>query len=185
MQFAEMLLWMTNPQDGCSKWNVIISLTLIPLALMLQPLGGMFGSFFVIPWNESSIFRKWFTILFTIITVASISYLHLYKPEEVCTTITPKGHLFWTKDKINHHNESYYILMHGIWFIYIMLPFLIFWNKSIIFPLLLLLTPVFGFLYGHFKSDSRGSIWCFYTSFTSIIATLFLFLKNHGIYNVL
>lgn len=185
MQFAEMLLWMTEPQHGCTKWNIIISLTFIPLALMLQPLGTLFGSFFVTPWSESSSMRKWITIIFTFFAVCNIIYLHLYNPEEVCTTITPKGHLFWAKGKVTQHDDPSYVLMHGFWFIYIMVPLFLFWDKSPLFPILLFITPLFGFLYGHFKTDSRGSIWCFYTSFTSIVASLFLFLKNHGIYNIL
>jgi hypothetical protein len=66
-----------------------------------------------------------------------------------------------------------------------MIPYFVFWNKSFLFPILLTITPLLGFLYGHYKTDSKGSIWCFYTSFTSIVATICLFLKNNGIYNVL
>ena len=185
MQFVEMLLWMTEPQHGCTKWNIIISLTLIPLAVMIQPLGVLFGSFYVTPWSESSTLRKWFSIIFTAFAIGSVSYIHLYKPEKVCTTITPKGHLFWAKIKENDHSDPSYFLQQGLWFLYIMLPYFVFWDKSFIFIILLTITPLFGFLYGHFKTDSRGSIWCFYTSFASIVGAVCLFLKNQGMYNVL
>lgn len=181
MQFAELLIWMTDPYNGCTKWNEIISLTMIPLALSLQPLGALFGSFFVTPWNKSSHFRKWFAIIFTVATICMIAYSQFYQQEQVCTYITPKGHLFWGKTKKPFHDTSSYIL----WFLFVITPLFLFWDKNLLFPILLLVTPIFGFLYGHFNTDSRASIWCFYTSFTSITASAFLFLKDHNIFNIL
>lgn len=185
MQFAELLLWMTEPQHGCTKWNIIISVTLIPLALILQPLGALFGSFFVIPWNKSSSFRQWFIILFSVIAIGSIIYIQLYQPEQLCTFVTPRGHLFWGKTKKPIHDTPSYVFLQAVWFLIIIIPIFLFWDKSLIFPILLLITPLFGFLYGHYRTDSRGSIWCFYTSFTSIIASLLLFLKDNKIFHVL
>lgn len=181
MQFAELLLWLTEPQHGCTKWNVIFSVTLIPLALMMQPLGSLFGSFFVIPWSESSLFRKWFTVIFCAIAIGSVAYVQFIQQEQLCTFVTPKGHLFWGKTKKPIQNEPAYVLSQALWFLFIMIPILIFWDKSL--PFLLIAAPLFGFLYGHYKTDSRGSIWCFYTSFSSIVASILLFLKNHKIYN--
>ena len=51
MQFDELLLWLTNPRKGCSAANKLITTTLIPLVLILQPLGSVLGSFFVKPWS--------------------------------------------------------------------------------------------------------------------------------------
>ena len=45
MQFVEMLLWLTNPRKSCTPMNKLITLTLIPLVLVLQPLCALFGSF--------------------------------------------------------------------------------------------------------------------------------------------
>ena len=42
-----------------------------------------------------------------------------------------------------------------------------------------------GFLYGQFETDSHASIWCFYTSWTSVAGSIALFLKQMGIYNFL
>jgi len=185
MQFSECLLWMTEPQYECTEWNVIISLTLIPLAIVLQPLGTLFGSFFVTPWSESSPGRQWFTIIFTAIIIASVAYMQLYKPEKVCTVVTPKGHLFWGKTKEINHNSPPYVLSQIIWFILVIAPLFMFWDKSLLLPVIICITPLLGFLYGHYNTDSRGSIWCFYTSFTSVVASVFLFLKTHKIFNAL
>lgn len=46
MQFAELLLWLTNPRKSCTTANKIITLTIVPLVLCLQPLGVLLGSFF-------------------------------------------------------------------------------------------------------------------------------------------
>ena len=69
MQFAELLLWLTKPRKECTIWNKIITLTLIPIVLMLQPLGALWGSIYAIPWNKSSPFRKNFMIYYTIFVV--------------------------------------------------------------------------------------------------------------------
>ena len=46
MQFDELLLWLTNPKKGCTIWNKLITVTLIPLVLILQPLGSLYGSLY-------------------------------------------------------------------------------------------------------------------------------------------
>jgi hypothetical protein len=64
MQFAEFLLWLTEPKKGCTSSNKIITMTLIPFILAMQPLGSLIGSLYAIPWAKSSDFRKSFLLIF-------------------------------------------------------------------------------------------------------------------------
>jgi hypothetical protein len=185
MQFDELLLWLTEPRKGCNIWNKLITMTLIPLVLMLQPLGSLFGSFYVIPWNKSSDFRKNFTIYYSIFIILAVSFAHLYKPEKICTTVTKEGHLYWhtSKNWIKTKNIDTYFskFIYFLWAFLIILPICIFWNKSYLLPLLIVVIPTFGFFTG-LTTDSRASIWCHYTSYTSIIASIALLLQQTGIY---
>jgi len=181
MQFAELLLWLTDPRKECTIWNKIITMTLIPLALVLQPLGPLFGSLYVIPWNKSNELRKKFIIFYTAFIIICESYVHFYNPEKICTTVTKNGHLYWTTQIDN--NATIHLIQYFIWAFLILLPLFTFWNKSIIFPLLLILMPTFGFIVG-IKSDARASIWCHYTSYTSIISSIILFLHQSNIYKL-
>ena len=78
MQFAELCIWMTNPSTSkkCNIWNKVFTMTLIPLALLLQPLGSLWGSLFVTPWKKSSSFRKKMIIFYSFFILLAI--LHTY-----------------------------------------------------------------------------------------------------------
>jgi len=177
MQFVEYLLWSTNPRKGCTDMNRLYTMTLIPLALALQPLGSLFGSLFIIPWNKSSPFRKNFIIVFTIFVILDIFYLHFYNPYKTCTIVTDDYHLHWHTSKYNHVDN--YRMAYTAWGAIIILPILMYWDKSWVFMLALLITPVFGFIYGLY-TDSKASLWCYYTSYTSIIAIVALAAKQLG-----
>jgi len=180
MQFDELLLWLTNPIKECTKWNKIITMTLIPLTLMLQPLTPLWGSLYVIPWKNSSIIRKYFIIFYTLIVILFICFTHFYKPEKICTIVTDDGHLNWFTN--NTIVET--IQMPYIWGFMILLPLFMFWNKNFLLIFLLCFIPAIGFMYGHY-TDSQGSIWCYYTSYTSVICSLLLFLKTNNIYHII
>ena len=183
MQFDELLLWLTNPRKGCNIWNKIITLTLIPIVLMLQPLGSLWGSLYVIPWNKSSLFRKNFMIyysIFIILVVSAATYINMYKS---CTTVTPKGRLFWGTAKYREYTTYDYII-YFIWAFLIALPLMIFWNKNNLAIILLSITPLIGFIYGLF-TDGKPSIWCYYTSYSSIVAIILLALTQLKIFDVM
>jgi len=185
MQAAELLLWLTDPKKSCTEMNIIITMTLIPVILMLQPLGSLYGSLYVIPWNQSSEFRKTFFIVFTALVVLSYGFFHWYKPYKWCTTVTPDGHLYWNTFKY-HMNTSYRLRqLFVLCAITIITPLVLFWNKNFIGIILLTSIPFFAFLYAGTFTDAKASIWCFYTSYSSIIASALLFLKQVGVYNVL
>jgi hypothetical protein len=183
MQFDELLLWLTNPRKGCTIWNKIITLTLIPLVLMLQPLGSLWGSLYVIPWDKSSTFRKNFIIyysIFIVLIVLASTFINTYK---FCTTVTPNGRLFWGTAKYREYSTYDYII-YFIWAFLILLPLILFWNISYLFIILLSITPLIGFVYGLY-TDGKPSIWCYYTSYSSIVAIILLALYKLKIFNVL
>jgi hypothetical protein len=184
MQFAELLLWMTEPRKGCTQWNKIITLTLIPLVLLFQPVGSLLGSLYVIPWSKSDDFRKNFIIFYSLLMTAGVAFNHFYKPYKLCTTLTENGHLFWCTTKLKKPDLLDYATYYT-WAFLIALPLIMYWDKSYFFLGLLCITPLFGFIYGKYFTDSGASIWCYYTSYTSAIAIVLLFLKQTGIYSII
>ena len=172
MQFAELCLWLTEPNKACTEWNEIITLTLIPIVLMMQPLGTLWGSLYEIPWNQSSIIRKQIMIFYSIYVVLAVCWAQFYKIDKTCTTVTPKGHLNWLTRLLNKYSLFDYFI-YFIWGFIILFPFLLFWNKSFIPILLLTIIPFFAFMYGLY-TDGKPSIWCYYTSYSSVVAILLL-----------
>lgn len=183
MQFDELLLWLTNPRKVCTIWNKIITLTLIPLVLMLQPLGSLFGSLYVIPWNKSSEFRKTFIIYYSIFIILAVLACTFINPYKFCTTVTPKGRLFWGTAKYREYN-TYDYAIYFIWAFLIALPLILFWNINNLPIILLTITPLIGFLYGLY-TDGKPSIWCYYTSYSSIVAIILVALYQLKIFDVI
>jgi hypothetical protein len=176
MQFAELLLWLTKPRTECTYWNKVITMTLIPLVLVLQPIGSLWGSLYVINWKNSTETRKLFMYVYSVLIILLVSFEHYNKPEKICTTVTKKGHLNW-----NTKSNSDYIMYFG-WAFLIFLPILLFWDTNILFPILLLITPIFGFIFGLY-TDSKPSVWCYYTSYTSIISVMAYMIQIYKIYD--
>lgn len=176
MQFAELLLWLTEPRKGCTLWNKIITMTLIPLVLMAQPLGFLLGSLFVTPWGKSSDMRKKILVSYSLIIFLLVSYCFYYKPSKICTTVTESGHLYWSTSDYSYSAVD--ITIYFMWAVLIVLPFILFWDKSYTIILCLILIPTYGILTG-LKTDSRASIWCHYTSYTSIISIAILFAHQY------
>jgi hypothetical protein len=179
MQFAEMLLWLTDPRTGCTDTNKLITMTLIPFVLALQPLGSLFGSLYVIPWSKSSEFRKQFLMFYPVLIVAIVAFCYYYDPYKICTTVTKGGHLLWSTANPDVPDTISDKIAYFAWGFLIILP-LLFWDKSFIIIACLSLIPLFGFSYGLLNTDSRASIWCYYTSYTSVIAAGFLMAKQFG-----
>ena len=180
MQFAELLLWLTNPRKSCTSVNKLITFTLIPLVLVLQPLCALLGSFFVKPWSACNNKRKLFIVLYSILS-SSVLLLHFFGNRvKDCTTVTAEGHLNWWLSNYTGNTPIAYIL----WLIIIALPIFLLWNISFKAIIAIGILPLFGFFYG-MKTDSKGSIWCHYTSYTAIISLLIYGLYKFNIYNIL
>ena len=174
MQFAEAILWYTEPDKKCTYLNKIITLTLIPFILILQSIGTVLGSFYVIPWNTLSNENKLAYIIFFIIVVVVIFNYQFTVINNVCTTVTNDGHLNWSTYKNLPLTQNIFVMCFIIG-----LPLLTLWeNKSELLALFII--PTAGALYG-LSTDSPGSVWCYYTSFSSIIFALKLYLFKKGI----
>lgn len=180
MQFDELLLWLTNPRKECTTWNKIITMSLIPFTLFSQPIFALWGSLYVFPWKKITQLKKQLMIFYTILCAIIIYFIHFNKPDKVCTIVSKQGHLNWSTNNYVIKNK----LLPYIWLIIIVLPLFILWNKSFILIFLICVLPLFGFLYGE-RTDSHGSIWCYYTSYSSIIAVIALFLQKNNIYRIL
>ena len=187
MQFGECLLWLTEPRKGCTFWNKVITMTLIPFILCIQPLALLWGSTIIFPWDKSSSARKYFMLIYTVVVLLGIYSQHFYNPTKYCTTVTNQGHLYWMTVKDGDKDKSKRTrfinnLIYFIWAVIIGLPFILFWNKNPLLILLILAIPTFGFFTG-LQTDSKASIWCHYTSYASLIAVICLFIQQSGIYN--
>jgi hypothetical protein len=180
MQFDELLLWLTDPRKGCTKMNEIITMTLIPFTLLGQPLFSLWGSLYVFPWATLSQFKKKCMLFYTVFCSVIMYFVHFYKPDKTCTTVTKKGHLNWVTRKFIRSNNILPVYLAAL----IILPLLFLWNKNLLLIFCLLIFPIIGFKLGQY-SDAQGSIWCYYTSYSSIIASVALFLKQMNIYNIL
>lgn len=177
MQFDELLLWLTNPRKGCTSANKIITMTLIPFTLLAQLLFPLWGSLYVFPWATLSDLRKKCMLFFTVFCTLIMYFVHFYKPDKTCTTVSKEGHLNWVSSNYIHNNN----ILPYFWGMLIILPLFFLWNKKYILLVLLCIFPAIGFQLGKY-SDAHGSIWCYYTSYTSIIASVALFLTQKNIY---
>ena len=116
-------------------------------------------------------------IFFTVLCIIIIYFVHFYKPDKTCTIVTENGHLNWgTTDYVRDT-----VIFTPMWAFIISLPLIAFWNKSYFLICLLFIFPIFGYEFGKY-TDSQGSIWCYYTSYASIIASIALFLHQTNIY---
>jgi hypothetical protein len=184
MQIAEFLLWLTKPQKSCTSMNKIITLTLIPLVLLSQPLCGLFGSFFVKPWSACSDNRKLFIVVYSIIVVLMMGIYFYKDAEKYCTVVTPDGHLDWWLSSFTPNYSKGYLIRYYIWLAAIFIPIFLLWDISYKAVFAISILPLFGFFYG-LKTDSSASIWCHYTSFTAIVSILIYALYKLNIYNIL
>jgi len=184
MQFAELLLWLTNPRKSCTPMNKLITLTLIPLVLVSQPLCPLFGSFFVKPWSACNDKRKLFIVGYAVIA-AFLMLVYFYKgAEKYCTVVTPGGHLHWWLTAFTPNYKTDNLVAYYIWLFMVFFPIVMLWNISFKAIAAIAVLPMFGFFYG-LMTDSKSSIWCHYTSYTAIISLVMYGLYKFNIYNIL
>ena len=183
MQIGELLLWLTNPRKSCTTMNKVMTLTIIPLILLSQPILPILGSFFVKPWSQCSKNKRMLITGYITIVTAVFLYYFFNKPTKYCTIVTKQGHLQWfLKNSENLKLEmpiGYYI-----WFAAIVIPAFLLWNISYKALFVVLLLPLFGFIYG-LTTDAKDSIWCYYSSFSAIAMIVVYGLYKFKIYNIL
>lgn len=185
MQFAELLLWLTNPRKGCSAANKLITVSLIPFILCLQGICPAIGSFFVKPWSLCNQSQRIFIMAYCVLSVLFVLFYFYGSPVKYCTTVTSRGHLDWfVSEWSNIELGVKRLFAITVWQIIIIIPFLVLWNISYKAVFAFCILPLFGYFYG-FTTDSNGSIWCHYASFTSIVSLVMYGLYKYNIYNIL
>ena len=181
MQFAEFLLWSENPREKCTKTNELVTATIIPISLALQPLASAFGSLFVYPLDVVKIYLiAWVGLVFA---EMYIYFTQFHDPDQVCTVVNKEGHLDWSRAKEYDKNTTkavYYIA----WLLLVALPLIVGWKKNYVLLAAFWVFPILGYIYG-LSTQSPATIWCYYSSWSSIIAAGALFLKQAGIYDIL
>lgn len=183
MQVAELLLWLTNPRKSCTTANKVITVTLIPLVLILQLTLVSLGSFFVKPWSKCSQNRKIFIVGYCIIAAAILLYNFFKNPTKYCTTVTNQGHLNWF---VNNPEKNHLEMPKGyyLWLLVVMVCGFLLWDISYKAMFVVFILPIIGFIYAS-KTDSKASIWCYYASFSAITMLIVYALYKFKIYNIL
>jgi hypothetical protein len=184
IQFVEMLLWLTNPRKSCTPMNKLITTTLIPIVLATQPMFASVGSFFVKPWSACSTGRKQFIVGYSVVAALALLVYFYKDAEKYCTTVTPEGHLHWWLKKFTSNYYTDNLIAYYIWFFLIIFPIFAFWDISYKAVVAICIMPLLGFIYG-LRTDSKGSIWCHYASYTAIISLIMYGLYKFKIYNIL
>ena len=183
MQLSEAAIWGSMKFSKCNIVNKFMTIFIIPIVLMMQPLGSLYGSFYVIKWENLSQIYKLICISLVIITIFAVLYNQFSDIKRWCTVVTKKGHLNWllSSDVISTSDENrgkYFFYKAFGWAFMIALPLLLFWKNK--FELLLMfLIPLFGVLYGIFYTDAYPSVWCFITSFSSILFLIMYFFDTN------
>jgi len=185
MQFAELLLWLTNPRKSCTTANKLITTVLIPFILILNALCPVLGSFFVKPWSQSNETRRLFILLYSIAATISLILYFYGSPVKYCTTVTEKGHLdWWVSEWSVLDFKIKRLFATTVWQIIIIIPFIVLWDVSYKAVIVFSILPLLGY-YNGFKTDANGSIWCHYASFTSIVSLIMYGLYVTNTYNIL
>jgi len=183
MQVAELLLWLTNPRKSCTTMNKVITLTLIPLILISQPILPIIGSFFVKPWSKCSKNRRMLIVGYSIAISAVFLYYFFSNTTKYCTIVTPQGHLQWFL-KTNENSKLEMPYGYYLWFIVIVIAAFILWDISYKAVFVVGILPLIGFIYS-LTTDAKDSIWCYYSSFSSVAMLIFYGLYKFKIYNIL
>ncbi len=169
MQWAEGLLWLDGPTPQDSL-NHVLTVGVIPLALLAQPLGPLLGSAFDSPIRGRRF--PFFVLLLAALTMVVGARL-FYQP--AYTQITPQGHLNWWSPS---NPPMYSPWLYGLWAGLIGAPFLLWWRP--LWQALLIVSWGWSCaLVSWMVSDSAASHWCFYVSFYAVFTLLYAFtIKN-------
>lgn len=163
MQWVEGALWLDGPLPQ-GTLNQILTVGLIPLALVAQPWGPLFGSTFVMPVHKR---RAWFYFLLMLGLGIVITARVIYQPTH--TQVTPEGHLNWWSPQ---NPPEFSPWAYGLWGFVIGVPFLLWWRPF--WQSLLIIS--WGWLWatiGYLLTDSAASYWCFFVSFYAAFVLIY------------
>jgi hypothetical protein len=165
MQWAEGALWLDGPTPY--GWvNRMVTVGLIPLALLGEAWGPLLGSMFDRPVRGRRL--PFFLLLIVGLTMVVAARL-LYQPAH--TQVTPQGHLNWWSPR---NPPVFSPWAYGVWAAVIGAPFLLWWR-----PLWQgLLIVSWGWLWAVFsfiRTDSAASHWCFFVTFYAAFILIYAF----------
>ena len=166
MQWVEGLLWLDGPKPHGAV-NQFLTIGLIPLALLVQAWGPLFGSTFDLPVRGRRI--QFFLVLIlglAFVVIARIVYHPTY------TQVTPEGHLNWWSPR---NPPVFSIWAYGLWAVVIGAPFLLWWRPF--WQSLLIVS--WGWIWATVSfilTDSAASHWCFFVSFYAAFVLIYAFM---------
>jgi hypothetical protein len=155
MQWVEGLLWLDGPTPHGTV-NQLLTIGLIPLALLVQAWGPLLGSTFDLPVRG----RRWpFFLLLVLGLTMVVAARVIYQP--TCTQVTPQGHLNWWSPR---NPPVFSAWAYGLWAAVIGAPFL-FWWRPMWQSVLIVSWGWFWALVSFLWTDSAASHWCFFVTF--------------------
>ena len=166
MQWVEGFLWLDGPQPH-GTLNHLLTIGLIPLALLAQAWGPLFGSTFALPLRG----RR---LLFFLVLTAGLLFVTLvrfiYHP--TFTQVTPEGHLNWWSPR---NPPVFAAWAYFLWALVIGAPFLLWWRPF--WQSLVIVS--WGWLWAtvaYLVSDSAASYWCFFVTFYAAFVLVYAFM---------
>ncbi|MGI9516654.1 MAG: hypothetical protein ACR2NP_06405 [Pirellulaceae bacterium] len=168
MQWTEGLLWLDGPRPN-GIVNQLLTVGLIPLALLAQAWGPLFGSLYDRPVRGRKV--AFFTVLILGLTIVLAARV-VYHP--IHTQITPQGHLNWYSPQ---NPPMFVAWAYGLWAFVIGLPFLLWW-RPFWQSLAIVAWGWIWALVAWFISDSAASYWCFFVTFYAVFVLIYSFMVS-------
>jgi hypothetical protein len=169
MQWVEGALWLEGPMPHGTV-NQILTIGLIPLALLAQPWGPLLGSTFVMPVHK----RRWsFYFLLILGLGIVVAARSIYQP--TYTQVTPQGHLNWWSPQ---NPPEFSPWAYGLWGLVIGAPFLLWW-RPFWQSLLIVSWGWFWATIGYVLTDSAASYWCFFVSFYAAFVLIYALMSRN------
>jgi hypothetical protein len=163
MQWVEGLLWLDGPTPH-GALNHLLTIGVIPLALLAQAWNPLFGSTFDLPVRGR---RTPFFLLLVVGLAIVVAARVIYQP--TYTQVTEQGHLNWWSP---HNPPVYYAWSYGLWAVVIGAPFLLWWRpfwQSLLIVSWGWLCATVSFI----VTDSAASHWCFFISFYTAFVLIY------------
>jgi hypothetical protein len=168
MQWAEGILWLDGPKPH-GALNQLLTVWLIPLALLVQPWGPLLGSTFDQPVRGRRVpFYLLLVLGLTVVVTARVIYQPTY------TQVTPEGHLNWWSPR---NPPVFAPWAYGLWACLIGAPFLLWWRPF--WQALLIVSWGWAWaIASYLLTDSAASHWCFFVSFYAAFVLIYAFMAK-------
>lgn len=163
MQWVEAALWLDGPVPHGTV-NQLLTIGLIPLALLAEAWGPLFGSTFVLPVGRR---RLPFFLLLALGLFMVVAARVVYQP--TFTQVTPQGHLNWWSSR---NPPVFSPWAYGLWAMVIGAPFLLWW-RPFWQSLLIVSWGWFWAMVSFVFTDSAASYWCFFVTFYAAFVLIY------------